>query len=460
MQKEIQVDTMQVVLSQPSRSQYHLQPLAEYLGKLFQTLSDSGVDACVLRNYSELPQRLGGNDLDLLINPEQLDGALSVIASIPGTEIVGLGRRSYVANVFIQGVVCGDAAEALQLDLIFGLRWKGIAYLDCREVLKRRKHLLQENVPISVPCDEDEAIVSFMSSYLIGGFVKERYQQKVIETFRQRQAFVQEILAPSFGPDLAGQLVQSVIRDDRAKLASLLKPLRRKLVMHAIFKAPRHTVASSIRHYACELQARYSRKYLTTVVLLGVDGSGKSSVISGLQARLNHVAKTVEFRHLRPHLLFGKKGIPGIIVTDPHAKRPRSGLTSLGKVLAWLVEEWLSQFAGRKSVTLRISDRYYHDLLVDRLRYRYGGPLWVAGLIGAMMPQPELWLLLDAPLDIVRARKQEVSEEETSRQLDAYRTLVKTLRNHVIIDAAQPIGEVVDDAYAAIIETLALRCRD
>ena len=343
-----------------------MQPLAEYLRQLFQKFSDSGIDVCVLRNYGALPQYLGGNDLDILIAPEQLDRALAVVASIFGTKIVGLGPRSYIVNVFVQGIAYGEADEALHLDLVHGLVWKGTAYLDCHEVLSRRKHLLQENMLIPVPCDEDEAIISFMSSYLIGGFVKERYQQKVIETFQQSAGLVQKTLAIPVGPDLAGQLVESVIRDDRPQLTSLLRPLRRELVKRAIFRAPMHTAACTIRYYACEFQARYSRKHLTTVAVLGVDGSGKSSVISGLQVRLNHVAKSVEFRHLRPHFLFGRKGAHGVVV-DPHAKPPRSGLTSIGKILAWLAEEWVGQYIGRKAVTLRVCDRFYHDLLVDSL---------------------------------------------------------------------------------------------
>jgi thymidylate kinase len=450
---------MQVELSTRFWNQCELQPLSEYLRQLFQAFADSSVEMCVLRNYRTLPQSIVGNDIDLLIAPEHLNKALSIVASIPGTKIVGLGRRSYVLNLFIQGVAYGEAAEALQLDLMFALSWKGITYLDCREVLKRRKHRLQRNVQIPVPSPEDEAIISFMSSYLIGGFVKERYQQKVIETFQRSTEFVGKTLSRPFGPGLAEKVVESVVRDDRPGLANLLKPLRWELAKRAFLRAPVHTFTQLIRHYACELPARYSRRYLTTVALLGVDGSGKSSVIAGLEARLHHVAKSVEFRHLRPRLLFGGKGPQGVPVTEPQAKRPRSRLVSIGKIFAWLAEEWLSQFVGRASVTLRISDRFYHDLLIDNCRYRYGGPRWIARLIGSLMPQPDLWLLLDAPLDVVRARKQEVSEEETARQLEAYRSFVKTTKNYVIVDAAQPIDVVVADAHAAIIDTLARRCR-
>jgi thymidylate kinase len=439
--------------------QCELQPLAEYLPQLFQAFADSGIGFCVLRNYSTLPESLSGNDLDILVGPENWSEALSLVASIPGTRIVGFSTRSYALHLCIQGIACGEAVEAMELDIMCALPWKGIAYLDCREILNRRKLLLQHNVPIPVPSPEDEAIISFMSSYLIGGFVKERYQQKVIETFRRSTEVVRERLAASFGPTLAGQVVAAVIQDDRPRLASLLNPLRRELAKRAIVRAPVRTAANAVRHYVCEFQSRYSRKHLTTVALMGVDGSGKTRVIAGLQARLNHMAKKLEFRHLRPRLLYGTKGTQGVVVTDPHAKPPRSGLTSIAKVVAWLAEEWIGQFIGRRQITLRVSDRFYHDLLIDRRRYRYGGPQWLARLVGVLMPEPDLWLLLDAPMEVVRARKQEVSEEETARQLDAYRSFIKTRKHYAILDASRPVDTVISQAHAAIIDTLVWRFR-
>jgi hypothetical protein len=64
------------------------------------------------------------------------------------------------------------------------------------------------------------------------------------------------------------------------------------------------------------------------------------------------------------------------------ANRPRSALTSLAKILVWLMEEWYANLFWDKKGTLLICDRYYHDLLVDPRRYRYGGPAWAAKLVG------------------------------------------------------------------------------
>ena len=54
------------------------------------------------------------------------------------------------------------------------------------------------------------------------------------------------------------------------------------------------------------------------------------------------------------------------------AKPPRSSLTSIAKVVAWLAEEWIGQFIRRRQITLRMSDRFYHDLLVESHKV----PLW------------------------------------------------------------------------------------
>jgi len=36
------------------------------------------------------------------------------------------------------------------------------------------------------------------------------------------------------------------------------------------------------------------------------------------------------------------------------------------------------------------------------------------------MPEPGLWALLDAPADVLQARKQEVARKESERQRQAY----------------------------------------
>lgn len=153
--------------------------------------------------------------------------------------------------------------------------------------------------------------------------------------------------------------------------------------------------------------------------------------------------RVVRVRHLKPRLLVRRANVT--IVVDPHGKPLRSAVVSLAKIFVWLMEEWCANLFHDKNSALLICDRYYHDLLVDPVRYRYGGPIWAAKVVGKLMPQPDLWILLDAPPQVLQTRKQEVAFEETARQRSAYLTFVRNEKNFAIVDAAQSLDKVVAD---------------
>lgn len=190
------------------------------------------------------------------------------------------------------------------------------------------------------------------------------------------------------------------------------------------------------------------------IVILGPDGAGKSSVIQGLLRKFKLRGCSVQMRHLRPQMVAQMLGRPGAIDTDPHGKAPRSAFLSLVKIVVWLIEEWSANLFQEKNGELFLYDRYYHDLLVDPVRYRFGAPLWTARLVGALMPRPKLWILLDAPAEVLQARKQEVLPEESARERQAYRVFVQSRRDHVIVDVSQPLDQVIADVESALKEVV------
>jgi thymidylate kinase len=107
--------------------------------------------------------------------------------------------------------------------------------------------------------------------------------------------------------------------------------------------------------------------------------------------------------------------------------------------------------------TLVLFDRYYHDILVDPKRYRYGGPSWLAHLIGEFIPKPDIWVLLDAPPEILLERKQEITLAEAARQREEYLKLINNLDNGFVIDATQGLDNVVADVNSIILDFMAQR---
>jgi thymidylate kinase len=74
-----------------------------------------------------------------------------------------------------------------------------------------------------------------------------------------------------------------------------------------------------------------------------------------------------------------------------------------------------------------------------------------------LIPRPHLVILLDAPPEVIQARKQEVSPEETARQREAYLKLVEEMPNGRVVDASKPLGNVIAEVEGIILDYMAAR---
>jgi thymidylate kinase len=200
-----------------------------------------------------------------------------------------------------------------------------------------------------------------------------------------------------------------------------------------------------------------------SIAFLGPDGSGKSSVIGEVQNTIAPAFRRLDYFHLRPRFL-GSAGNSGGDVTDPHGQSPRGAISSLVKLAYFAADYWLGYFFKVRPLLVRSSlvifDRYIYDLYVDPRRFRYGGPKWILRLFTGMMPRPGMTILLDAPTPILQARKAEVSFEETERQRGLYVKLGKIAgAGTSIVDASQPLSDVVADCDRLILDHLQSRFR-
>jgi thymidylate kinase len=190
------------------------------------------------------------------------------------------------------------------------------------------------------------------------------------------------------------------------------------------------------------------------IAFLGCDGSGKSTVISGLSAELRKSGNEVSLGHWRPNVFSSVPNERALAsADDPHGQIPRGLFSSLLK-LAWLwLNWWLGWFLSlfrAKSQGYLLFDRYHGDLLVDPIRYRYGGPMRAARLAVRLMPQPDLVIFLDAEPDVLLSRKQEVSREALVASRSRYLALCESNPNCRIVDAAQSLPAVVTDVLSHI----------
>jgi hypothetical protein len=190
---------------------------------------------------------------------------------------------------------------------------------------------------------------------------------------------------------------------------------------------------------------------------LGPVGYNKTGIIENLIPLLLYTAKLVERRNLGPQLTFGHESLNRTESVDFHAKARSKPSVSKVIIARWLLEEWLSQFRKKDNLTLRIIENGYYDILINAEMYSDRVPTWFARLVVQLLPSCDLWILLDRAAEGSQSIDGEVSSSETLRQIESYRSFVKTRKKYVILDANKPAASVTEEAYAAIIEAIAQR---
>lgn len=181
---------------------------------------------------------------------------------------------------------------------------------------------------------------------------------------------------------------------------------------------------------------------------LGPAGVGKASVISALKERPLAPFRGVHTMELRPKIFRAESA-------DGKSLRPRGRLATVGKLIMFAVDYWLGYCWRIRPRLVRamlvLSNRYYDDVLVDPLRYRMKSSFTLARAILPWIPRPDLWLVLDAPSELISSRNAELSAEESSRQRGEYRRLLRGYENVVVLDARLPLERMVAAAERAII---------
>ncbi len=185
------------------------------------------------------------------------------------------------------------------------------------------------------------------------------------------------------------------------------------------------------------------------IAILGCDGSGKSTVIKQITELLTKQKHSVLHGHWRPRI-FGIYEIKADKrpVDNPHSSSARNTISSLFKLLWMAFNWWFEWFRVLRSSSNQgyvIFDRFHTDLLVDPIRYRYGGSKELAKAFCKLMPQPDLVIFLDAPVDVLLSRKNEVSEEALKHARESYLKLCAQHNNYHVLDATESIDVVVEN---------------
>lgn len=214
-----------------------------------------------------------------------------------------------------------------------------------------------------------------------------------------------------------------------------------------------------------------------TVALVGADGAGKSTITRMLEqeplpfpVKRVYMGMNLESSSLMlptTRLLLAARHARGssseqTAGTHPPDSRPGRNWTlhtkDAARLTVWMFEEWLRQLVATAYAQrgyLVVFDRhfyadYYHSAIggdPDALRRLHGWTLKHA------YPKPDLMICLDAPGEVLFARKHEFSAAWLEERRNQYLGLADVVKDFVVVDANRPLPAVFTD----VVETIRAR---
>lgn len=271
----------------------------------------------------------------------------------------------------------------------------------------------------------------------------------------------EEIAGRIYTEDRKNEVVRACAEGTIQKLVTSWKDEMKRGVL---LRQPAYEIAHALRE-----GWRFVRRWLKPsglfLALLGPDGVGKSTTTANIRRELKPLFPEQREFHWRPQLLMPRPEDPPpgdrnsrtqeLFSQNRHGDPPRGFLVSTARLLGVMLDYWIGYFAQIRGDLVRsnlvVFDRYYHDILVDSLRYRYGGPKWLLrALMFALPPWIVFFIILDAEEDVVYSRKQEVTLSEIRRQRAAYRELSIQLPFALLLRTDCGIERCSDQALRAI----------
>lgn len=423
------------------------------LSSVFETLDRADIPYCVLHGYEDYPRRIK-SDVDCMIHSGVTPAQLLIMLHDNSTRIGAEVVRCDGYHVVLKARNPEGSACFLTLDMSVDYEVDGYPFHAGAEVVESRRRHKQFWVPA--------AHIEF-GCYLVRTISKDHLEgdrtRRLSTLFQQDAARCEAQVARLWGAGSTELIVASARSGDWREVEQQLGNLRTELRRRSVLRHPGRFAGNRLNGFV-ERARRVWRPGGLNVVLLGPDGAGKSSVVEALPPSLAPAfARSVCWGFAPPLLnrLLRRGGGP---TDQPHALPPRSFVTSLARAAYWFVCHtfgYVYLHLALARSTLVLNDRHFIDILVDIKRYRYGGPLWLLRLIWRLIPKPDLIILLDAPPEVLQARKQEVSFEETAEQRRAYLALVRPLRNGHVVNGAQSLDHVVGDVGDVILRHLATR---
>jgi len=431
--------------AEPSRT------VGAFVSTLFEEMSQLNIRYCVLHSADKLPDALV-SDLDLVVHPDDRRRLHLLLTRLTENGFSLIQDLEYAVNgrFLIFSWFAGGRVLSAAVDVVTEHRRDGLVLASAQAMLSGRRKI--RSIWVSHPRVELHYLLakSILKSTI--SHHGDRLCQLANELGNEQAEIV---AAELLGRKVASEVVERCKAETLSEITpTLRRALRRSALWRRPFACALHKARNSLR-----LGRRLIHPAGLMVVVLGPDGAGKSTLLEGLVRSTPGFRKHVSF-HWRPRLI-GKRAQHG--PRNGRELPPHNWWRSSARLVMHVADYCLGYICSVRPCITRTAlvtfDRYYEDVLADPARYRYGGSMSLAKALRALIPRPDLILVLDASEEIILSRKQEASLEQIRQQRSAYLEIAGEHQNARVISAAAPPLSVLAEAQRAILDELEKRIR-
>lgn len=436
----------------------------ELLSAVFDVLNRSQAVYCVTNNYETLPDSIP-SDVDIAIDVtafNKLDYLIDRIAREYGMEVVQKIWHGYHKCAYILSPTAIDERFRIQLDFFVDFSVRGFPNLISNKTFLKNRMSFKN---FFIPSPEVEAPFLFMRR-VIKNDLTIRHVEKLRLLLEKEKDRIQRNFVDIFGIALAEVALRVIETGNIIEFQENLQEYRRALKR---FSRRNTTTTYTLRYSLSQLKRVLNRLMHPvgfSVVLLGPDGSGKSTIANLVLEKVSGSFHGGGVQYWRPYLLpaMGKLKVwnpYGEITANPHPhdhpkQNPfKSVIRFFYYFLDYLIGYPVKVYWQKVRKKIIIFDRYYYDYLVDLHRYKFNIPSLLPRLLLPLIPKPDMIIYLDAEPEELSRRKEELPLKELQRQVGAFRKVIKGLPRAHIVRTDRPLADVVKEIAYLILSAKA-----
>lgn len=388
----------------------------EIFNYIVNEFNDRNIDYVILHSYKDLPNKFE-SDIDISINLKNIKKAIKLLNSIlekTDWKIIQYWRHE---NYAVDCVISNDR-EFLQVDFCTNYERDGRVLLDVEDITKNRK----KHKNFYIPSTEIE-----FTYILLKKILKKNFSNTSRESLSE----------------LINNMNEDEINSLKENLEKYLQPKSIDIIIEQIYNeefneididsayndilSKTSNIKKNLEYKMFELFRKCERIYNPTglfVVLLGVDGSGKTTLANEFLQAYDNAFRRKYHYHSRVRVLKDLSDIRGnknsTDHTQPHSKYKKSNkLLSIVKLNYYLLDYMIGNFVIMKNKirsSIILVERYFYDYSIDPIRYNLSLSSNFIKKYNCFVKKPDIIFILDGDSEVLWERKKEIPLKEIQNQ--------------------------------------------